>query len=106
MEKLDAKPQFEQFYEYKNAVNTYIETEFTEAHREASTSYLTSLYDNAIKHIAKDRNMSVEAAKQLLNTSPHSAETALEAGLVDKMGHIESVKNYVNNGRRHTGQSL
>ena len=97
MEKLDAKPQFEQFYEYKNAVNTYIETEFTEAHREASTSYLTSLYDNAIKHIAKDRNMSVEAAKQLLNTSPHSAETALEAGLVDKMGHIESVKNYVKN---------
>jgi len=97
MEKLDAQPQFEQFYEYKNAVNRYTETDFTESHREASTSYLTSLYDNAINHIATDRKMSVEAMKQLLNTAPHSAETALDAGLVDKMGHIETVKTYVKN---------
>ena len=97
MEKLGAKPQFEQFYEYKNAVNQYTETDFTDAHREASTAYLTSLYDNATNHMALDRDMSVEAIKNLLNTSPHSAETALEAGLVDKMGHIEAVKSYVKN---------
>jgi len=97
MEKLDAQPQFEQFYEYKNAVNRYTETDFTESHREASTSYLTSLYDNAIDHIATDRKMNVEGMKQLLNTAPHSAETALDAGLVDKMGHIETVKTYVKN---------
>lgn len=95
MEKLEAKPQFEQFYEYKNAVNTYTEKDFTPAHREATTSYLTSLYDSAIAHMAADREMSVEAVKQVLNTSPHSAEDALEAGMVDKMGHIETVQDYV-----------
>ncbi len=95
MEKLEAQPQFEQFHEYKNAVNTYTEKDFTPAHREATTSYLTSLYDSAIAHIATDREMTVAGVKQLLNASPHSAEDAMEAGLVDKMGFIETVKDYV-----------
>ncbi|CAM3828265.1 signal peptide peptidase SppA [Litorimonas haliclonae] len=95
MQKLDANPEFEQFYEYKNAVNTYTQTGFTDEHREATTTYLTSLYDNALAHIAQDRNMDVDAAKAVLNSSPHSAEDALAAGMVDKLGHIEAVKEYV-----------
>ncbi len=95
MEKIDAQPQFEQFYEYKNAVNTYTQSGFTDAHRESTTSFLTSLYDSAIAHIAEDREMSVAAVTQFLNASPHSAEAALEAGLVDKMGFIEEAKKYV-----------
>ena len=55
MEKLDADPEFFQFHEYKNAVNTYTEKDFTAPHREATTSYLTSLYDNAVAQIAVDR---------------------------------------------------
>ena len=51
MEKLDADPEFFQFHEYKNAVNTYTEKDFTAPHREATTSYLTSLYDNAVAQI-------------------------------------------------------
>jgi len=95
MEKLDAKPQFEQFYEYKNAVNSYTQTDFTPAHKEATTSYLTSLYNSALTQIAEDRGMSVDAAQQFLNASPHSAEDALEAGMVDKMGFVETAKDYV-----------
>lgn len=95
MEKIDAQPQFEQFYEYKNAVNTYTETGFTEPHKEAMTSFLTSLYDTAISRIAEDREMSVAAVTQFLNASPHSAEAAMEAGLVDKMGFLEDAKRYV-----------
>lgn len=95
MEKLGAKPQFEQFHEYKNAVNSYIETDFTPEHREATTSYLNSLYDSALTHIATDREMSVTSVKQFLNASPHSAEDALEAGMVDKMGFVETAQDYV-----------
>ena len=43
MEKFDADPEFFQFHEYKNAVNSYTRKDFTEAHREATTSYLTSI---------------------------------------------------------------
>jgi protease-4 len=92
-EKYDAKPQFAQFYEYKNAANIYTKSDYTDAHREATTSYLTSLYDTSVAHIAADRNMSEANVKEVLNASPHSAETALEAGLVDKLGHYIDAKN-------------
>jgi len=93
-EKFDAQPQFEQFYEYKNAANTYTQTGYTEAHREAATSYLTSLYEGAVTQIAEDRGISQEAVKDVLMSAPHSAEAALKAKMVDKMGHVEEAREY------------
>lgn len=95
MEKFDADPEFFQFHEYKNAVNSYTQTDFTEAHREATTSYLTSIYDNAVQQIANDRGMTVPGVTQVLTSAPHSAETALEAGMVDKLGQLAEAKDYI-----------
>ena len=93
-EKFDAQPQFEQFYEYKNAANTYTQTGLTEAHREAATSYLTSIYDGAVTQIAEDRGITVAAVNGILTSAPHSAEAALDAKMVDKMGHVEEAREY------------
>lgn len=93
-EKFDAQPQFEQFYEYKNAANTYMQKGYTDAHKEAATSYLTSLYDGAVSQIAEDRGLSEDAVKGILMSAPHSAEAALEAKMVDKMGHVEEAREY------------
>jgi protease-4 len=95
MEKLDADPEFFQFHEYKNAVNSYTRKDFTDAHREATTSYLTSIYDNAVAQIATDRGMTAAGISQVLKASPHSAEDALEAGMVDKLGQLEDARDYV-----------
>ncbi len=95
MEKFDADPEFFQFHEYKNAVNSYTEKEFTDSHREATTSYLTSIYENAIGQIAEDRGMTATGLSQVLKASPHSAEVALEAGMIDKLGQLEEAKDYV-----------
>ncbi len=93
-EKIEAQPQFEQFYEYKNAVNTYTQKGFTEAHREAATSYLTSLFDNTVTQMADDRGLSVDRVTSVLLSAPHSAEAALAAKMVDKLGHVEEARNY------------
>ncbi|WP_026941665.1 signal peptide peptidase SppA [Hellea balneolensis] len=93
-EKFGAKPEFEQFHEYKNAVNTYTQTDFTEAHRESVTSYMTSLYETAVSHISEDRSLSEDSVKSILLSSPHSAEDALAAKMVDKMGHVEEAREY------------
>ena len=93
-EKIEAQPQFEQFYEYKNAVNTYTQKGFTEAHREAATSYLTSLFDNTVTQMAEDRGLSVDRVTSVLLSAPHSAEAALAAKMVDKLGHVEEARNY------------
>ena len=92
-EKYDAKAEFVQFHEYKNAANIYTQKDFTDAHREATTSYLTSLYDTAISHIATDRELTEAAVRETLNAAPHSAEKALEAGLVDELGHFIDAQN-------------
>ncbi len=94
-EKYDAKVQMEQFYEYKNAANVYKEKGFTEAHRESTTSMLTSLYNTAISQIAVDRELGEEKVRSLFKASPHSAESALEAGLIDKLGHFVDAQDYV-----------
>ena len=95
MEKFDADPEFFQFHEYKNAVNTYTEKDFTDSHREATTSYLTSIFDNAVGQIAQDRDMTPAGLTQILKAAPHSAEDALEAGMIDKLGQLEEAKDYV-----------
>ena len=95
MEKFDADPEFFQFHEYKNAVNSYTQKDFTAEHREAVTSYLTSIYDNAIAQIAADRDMTAPGVSQVLKASPHSAEAALEAGMIDKLGQLEDAKDYI-----------
>ncbi len=100
MEKFDADPEFFQFHEYKNAVNSYTETDFTDEHREATTSYLTSIFDNAVGQIAEDRDMSVAGITDVLMTSPHSAEDAMAAGMVDKLGQLAEAHDYV---RKKTG---
>ena len=43
-DKINAVPQFVQRYEYKNAANVFTETDYTPAHREATTRVLQSWY--------------------------------------------------------------
>lgn len=87
-EQFNAEPQFEQFFEFKNAANVYTQTGFTDAHREATLSYMNSIFDTAIADIANDRDITPEALRSTFETAPHSAEDALERGLIDHLGHV------------------
>ncbi len=87
-EQFDANPQFEQFYEYKNAANTFTETTLTDPHREATLSYMNSIFDTAVTSIAADRGMDEAAVRSVFDTAPHTAETASEAGMIDRLGHV------------------
>lgn len=94
-EKVDAQPQFFRHGDYKNAVNSYTETGFTEEHREATTSLLTSVFDETVSNIATDRELERDQLIQLLNSAPHAAQDAKDAGLIDKLGYLEDAKAYV-----------
>lgn len=93
--KYGIEPEFEQFYEYKNAVNTYTESDYTDAHREAMTALLDSLYGSAVEAAATSREEaagSPAALRALLEGAPYTAERALELKLVDKLGHVVDAK--------------
>lgn len=87
-EKIKAKPEFEQFYEYKGAANAYTQKTFTDAHRESTLSMVTSIFDSAMNQIAIDRGMSRAALQALTDMAPMSAKKAVELGLADKLGQV------------------
>jgi len=88
LERFEVDAEFIQFLEYKNSPNTYTQTGFTAEHREATLSYFNSIYDVAIENAATGRNLEAGAFRALIESSPHSAEAAAEAGLVDHLGHV------------------
>jgi protease IV len=93
-EKFGINAQFEQFYEYKNAANVYTQKDYTEAHREATNSLLTSVYNSFLAEIATDRKIGVEPLKVTLDAAPLAPQIALNAKLVDKLGMPEEALDY------------
>ena len=95
LEKFEAQPQIDQFYEYKNAANTYTQKDFTPAHRKAATSYMTSIFDTAVTNISQDRALSPAELQNILGAAPHSAENAAKLNMIDKLGQVEEAREYI-----------
>ena len=91
-EKIKAKPEFEQFYEYKNSANTFTEQTFTEAHRRATMSWISDIFDTAMEQIASDRGLAKAELRAITDQAPFSAEKAVQFGLADKLGYAIEAK--------------
>jgi protease-4 len=91
-EKYGVRADFEQRYEYKNAVNQYTQSDFTAPHREAMTAWMTSIYDSAIGNAAQDRKIAPAALKAAIEAGPYSAQQALSLKLIDKIGQVEEAE--------------
>jgi protease-4 len=91
-DKYGVTPQFEQRYEYKNAVNEYTASDFTPAHREAMTAWMTSIYDNALANAAQDRRLTLPSLKAVIEAGPYSADQARQRRLIDRIGQVEEAE--------------
>ncbi len=91
-ERYGVRADFEQRYEYKNAVNTFTQSGFTEAHREATEGWMTSIYDSAIANAAQDRRMEPDALRAAIESGPHTPARAQALGLIDSTGGVEAVE--------------
>lgn len=91
-QKYGVKADFEQRYEYKNAVNEFTQSDFTAPHREAMLAWMGSIHDSAIANIARDRKTTPEALKAVIEAGPYSADQALSLKLVDRIGQVEEAE--------------
>ena len=91
-EKYGVRADFEQRYEYKNAVNEYTQSDYTGPHREAMTAWMTSIYESAIGNAASDRKVTPAALKTTIEAGPYSAQQALSLKLIDKIGQVEEAE--------------
>lgn len=91
-DKYGVEADFEQRREYKNAVNGYLYSDYTPAHREASLSWMGSVYATAIDAVAADRRKTAAAVRQTLEAGPYLAEDAQRLGLIDKVGQVREAE--------------
>jgi protease-4 len=102
--KVGVQPRIGQRYEYKNAVNTYTEQNFTAPHREAMEKLLGSMYGQIVRGISEDRKLSEDEVKALIDRAPLLGQAALDAKLVDGLLYrdqvLEKVKKEAGEGSK------
>lgn len=85
-DKYGVKPEYEQRYQYKNAVNGFLYDDYTPAHREAELSWMTSVYGSELAAAAADRRTDPAALRRTLEAGPYLADDALRLRLIDRIG--------------------
>lgn len=91
LDRLGVQPEFEQRREYKNAVNTFTRTAYTDAHREALEALTASVFAEAVEQIAAGRRIDPDRVRELVDTGPRTAPEAESSGLVDQLGYRDQV---------------
>jgi protease IV len=93
-DKYGIKADYEQRYEYKNAVNPYLHDDYTPAHKEAQLSWMGSVYNTAVTTAAIDRKKDPATVRTELEAGPYLAEDAQKLGLIDKVGQAKDAERY------------
>ena len=93
-DKYGVKAEYEQRYEYKNAVNPYLQSDYTPAHRESTLSWMGSVYRTALTSAATDRKRDPAALTKTIEAGPYSAQEAQTKGLIDKVGQVSDIQAF------------
>jgi protease IV len=92
LDRAHVEPLFAQRHEYKNAADSLMRTEFTEAHREATQRLAASTYEQIVSAVAVGRRLPEERVRELMDKAPLPAAEAQAAGLVDHLGYRDAVR--------------
>ena len=91
-DKYGLKADYQQRYQYKNAVNPLLYDDYTPAHREATLSYMGSIYTSELAAAAADRKVAVADLRAGLEAGPYIAQDALAKRLIDHVGGVEEAE--------------
>ncbi|WP_042284067.1 signal peptide peptidase SppA [Nocardiopsis alba] len=91
LDKLDVRFEGGARHEYKNAVDPFTRTGYSDAHREATGRIVESMNDQIVEAVAESRGLTAERVRELIDTAPILASEALEAGLVDRLAYRDEV---------------
>ena len=95
LDSLRVGVQMDHRYEYKNAMNLFTETQFTDAHREASEAILESMVGQMVSGIATFLETSPERVRALVDRGPFQGPLAVAEGLVDSLIYWDEVRDLV-----------
>ena len=94
LEKVGVKMQVFKVGTYKSAVEPFICDQMSDANREQVTSFLSNIWGNMQKDVAKSRKLKVETLNSLADSLTFLADpkASVKGGLVDKLCYKSEVK--------------
>lgn len=95
LDKLRIDPQFVHIGRYKSAVESYTQTESSEAAAEALGAVLDGYYADIVSSIAAARHLDESAVESLIDGAPYTALEALDHGLVDALAYPDEFSDGV-----------
>jgi protease-4 len=90
-DKMGVVPRMDHRYEYKNAMNMYTETHYTEPHREAMETLMQSQFGQIVRGIATARKLSEADVRKTFDQGPFLGQQAVDAKLVDGLLYRDEV---------------
>jgi protease-4 len=94
-DKYGIVPNFQQRYQFKNAINGYLYNDYTPDHRSAELSWMGSVYATSIAAAAQDRKLQPAALQSIIEAGPYSAEDAKAKGLIDNVGEEKEAETAI-----------
>ena len=98
LDSLGVEPRLDRREEYKSAADIFLESEFTEANREATGAVLESIFGEIVQGTAEARDRDPEEVRELFSRGPFMAEEALDEGLVDRLAYREEARDLLREG--------
>jgi len=92
LDKLGIEPDFIQIGVYKNAPDNLIRKEMSDAHREATTSLLESVFGLYVDDIASARGVSSDHMRAVIDRGYFTSREAVREGLVDSLMYWDQVR--------------
>ncbi len=89
--EIGVKPRLDQRRDYKGIKDRFTAMRMPEPQRENQRQLLESWMDQVVAGIAEGRGLAPQQVRQLVDAGAFSAERALEAGLVDKLGYQDQM---------------
>jgi protease IV len=95
LDKLGVVPRMDHRREYKNAMNTFTERAYTDAHREALARVMGSQFGQIVRGVAEGRKLTETQVRGLFDRGPYLGQEAVKAGLVDGLAYRDEVYEVV-----------
>lgn len=95
LDKIGVTPRMDHRYEFKNAMNMFTETHYTDAHRLAMQELMDSIFDQFTSAIADSRKLTQDAVRELFDRGPFLGKEAQDAGLIDAVMYRDQVYDSV-----------
>ena len=99
LDKIHVQPQLFQFKEYKSAAEPIMNHEMSAPMRESLQSMIGDLYGRFVADVSQARNIPEDKLKAIFDRGGLTTREALDAKLVDGLGHAEDIEVELRKGQ-------